>query len=93
MENNEEKDEIFSLLGGVIKGKYELYELSNSEKMLIGDKFYPTDFIIKDKDKISIIIFEINPTLEECEKIVDFALKTSEVTGFKLDRVLVYEKK
>ena len=24
MENNEEKDEIFSLLGGVIKGKYEL---------------------------------------------------------------------
>ena len=76
MENNEEKDEIFSLLGGVIKGKYELYELSNSEKMLIGDKFYPVDFIIKDKDRISIIIFEINPTLEECEKIVEFALKT-----------------
>lgn len=55
MENNEEKDEIFSLLGGVIKGKYELYELSNSEKMLIGDKFYPADFIIKDKNRISII--------------------------------------
>lgn len=91
MDENSERKEIFSMLGGVINGKYELYELSLEEKNLLGSKIYPADFIIRDKDEITIIIFEINPTLEECEKVVDFALETSKITGFKLNKVLIYQ--